>query len=516
MKSFVLLLLAFGLSAAGPLWLCRVDGVSAREAAAAGIPVVMELSDCCLAWLEPEAFAGNPRVRALEPDQPGRCWLYVMPDPKLDRSLLGQFGTVLTEDAEGVVLSTTGDGILSLNSLQVELAGIGKEPMVFTEPAVPEPAALPDSLIWQLVGRVSLDTITSELVRLRQFRTRYATTDSCRRAIDWVRQKLAAYGCDSTWLETFSSGYAPNVIGRKLGTVNPQRIYVVCAHVDNTSPAEFRDTLAPGSDDNGSGTVAVLEACRVYADMEFDNTVLFVGFSAEEQGLIGSDSFARRAQRRGDSIMLAVNFDMISYGRQNMDTIRIVHHPSSGPGSQMADFFIAQADTFTDLKTKKYPNDARLSDHASFWQYGYNAIRGGYNDRTPMYHTLGDTIGPLYYTNCGTNNIPMHTEVVKALVAVVAKLGGAHPMTGVEEGRSTPYAPRLTPGTRITGGLLFLPPAPLSTRCSLFDSDGRKVANLRSGQNDVSWLTPGVYFVSARRSAVSGERSALLKVILAR
>jgi hypothetical protein len=50
---------------------------------------------------------------------------------------------------------------------------------------------------------------------------------------------------------------------------------------------------------------------------------------------------------------------------------------------------------------------------------------------------------------------------------------------------------------------------------SLLNLAGRKVLDLKSGANDVSRLAPGVYFIS-ERSAVSGQRSAVRKVVLAK
>ncbi|UCG43043.1 MAG: M28 family peptidase, partial [candidate division WOR-3 bacterium] len=359
-----------------------------------------------------------------------------------------------------------------------------------TRASSPCPAAVDDSLVRELVSRVSGDTVESLLVRMRQFATRYSSTDSCFRAMEWVRSRFEAWGC-STYLDTFRPGYAPNAVGIKRGTLTPDAVFVVCGHTDATSEIPF--TLTPGSEDNASGTAAVMELCRATADTEFENTVWFIGFAGEEQGLVGSDSFARQAADRGDSIVLAVNFDMISYGRENKDTI-VIYGARQAPGSeQWVDFFIAQADSFSDLKHRKtmeYIPQAR-SDHYSFWKYGFPAIRGGYSDRTPHYHSTGDTIGPLYYAQCGTNNIPMEAEVIKALVATIAKLGGAHLPVGIEQRPHRPAARLLE--VRPTVG-----PAPLSLRLSgplsmnstleVYDATGSLVRRLDcSGCSTASW-----------------------------
>jgi YVTN family beta-propeller protein len=65
---------------------------------------------------------------------------------------------------------------------------------------------------------------------------------------------------------------------------------------------------------------------------------------------------------------------------------------------------------------------------------------------------------------------------------------------GVEENLK-PQATGLKPTPTIIRGVLFLPPAPLSPPSSLLSADGRKVLDLRPGANDVSHISPGVYFI---------------------
>jgi hypothetical protein len=82
---------------------------------------------------------------------------------------------------------------------------------------------------------------------------------------------------------------------------------------------------------------------------------------------------------------------------------------------------------------------------------------------------------------------------------------------GVEE-RGTPDVGRIVPIPTIVRGMLELPPGKPGQSTTgqslvfLLDASGRKVMELHPGPNDVSRLSPGVYFV---RSAVSGERSAV-------
>jgi len=463
--------------------------------------------------------ADGVNFEVLDAEPRGKAYTWVMPSAGVALEDLEPHGTILFSGDDGVLMRTTQQGILGLNRMQVELAGIGTVPLPVSRvlPSTPRAAEVPDSLILELVGRVSADSLEAVHRRLIDFRTRYSTTDSCNRAMEWTRDRFIEYNCDSTVLDSFLTEYAPNAIGVKLGVVNPQRIYVVCGHVDATSEVQF--VYTPGSDDNASGAATVLEACRVFADVEFENSVYFIGFAGEEQGLVGSDSFARKAQLRGDSILLAMNFDMVSYGREGLDTIVIYGANASPPSVEFVDFFRAQADTFSALKhiadIENVPE--RRSDHYSFWKYGFPFLRGGYYDRTPEYHTTGDTIGPPYFRYCGTNNFPMQAEMVKALVAVIAKLGGVQPAVGVcGGGRGIPtaraLAARPSVGTAPVRVMLSRRPEP-GSKLEVVDAAGRLVRVLATrGEPIVAWdgrdasglkASPGVYFLRLPTSGIT-------------
>jgi len=500
MKVAVVVLLVFLAAAAvaGDL-LVRVELTSDAniETATATGAVLLDRFD---GWLLVRArtddlstLSGRASCRVLDYDIESKRYVYAMVEPGFDRRRLAECGTVLTEDSEGALLRVTADGLRKLTTMPVELCGVSAEPLRSSLAPRPQsfgPSSVSDSLIWQLMARASPDSAEAVLRRLIAFRTRYATTESCMAASNWFQERLAGYGCDSTYLDTFQiPGFGPsvNIVGVKRGSVNPNQVYVVCGHVDDTS--EEPETFAPGSDDNASGCGLVLEAARMFQGVDFDNTVWFIGFGAEEWGLVGSDSFVRACRERGDTILLAINHDMNSYGTAGRDSIRVVGKRSNPPCSTWVDFYLAQADTFTDLKCRREIVDQQASsDHHSFWKYGYAAIRDRYLDINPEYHTTGDTIGPYQYEWCGTNNIPMYTEAIKATVATIARLAGAHAdTTGVAEPGPVPPRPvlRITPSVGRAPVLARVSPA--ATGVSVHDASGRLVRSLSNAGSTVVW-----------------------------
>ena len=79
-----------------------------------------------------------------------------------------------------------------------------------------------------------------------------------------------------------------NVVGEIRGKQEPEKVLIVCAHLDSKS--EKRLAFAPGADDNASGCAGVLELARIFSGRSFQKTVRFVIFSRESDGQNGSEA----------------------------------------------------------------------------------------------------------------------------------------------------------------------------------------------------------------------------------
>jgi hypothetical protein len=483
------------------------------------IRVLTGLDGSCLALLAGDEFSrlGNDfRCEVLDANPEENVYFLVTSRAGLSDVVPALPGSVLYRSPVVVLLRATEEAVGELNRLPVELCRLSMQPAVMQrDEAMPPVTPLPvsDSLVQQIVNYITEDSVLGTIRRLQDFYTRYSNTDSCRASVNWALNRMTAYNCDTAYGHVYRSSYAPNAVGVKWGQVNPRRIYIVCSHIDNTSNQQ--PNHCPGADDNGSGTSVVLEACRAFASYDFDYTVKFVAFTGEEQGLFGSDSFSNQAYRRHDTILGVLNFDMISYGRTGYDGIVINGRSNSPNCSSLVNLFCAYADTYTNLTyTKYYYNGGGSgygSDHYYFWERGYRALWGEENDFTPKYHTIGDTIGPLNYVNCGCNNIPQCTEGVKAAVATIAKLAGVRQLTGVADDRRADAARRPTAGPNpFRDQVAFRFPAGFgSAELAVYDAAGRRLrAWAVRGPGDVplTWdgrdargrrVEPGVYFYRA-------------------
>ena len=354
--------------------------------------------------------------------QEGSYYLVRLIDSKID---LSTFGMILANDGNDYLIKINQGMLETLIKEKVMIKRLTLTPIV-SRGAAPTFQFMYNSTVQEIVDLVNPDSVLSDVQRLQDFVTRYSTHDSCFAAANWIASKFVDYGCDSVFLQSHDPSHAPNVIGIKRGVVYPDSIYaVVCGHFDATSL--FAPDIAPGADDNASGTAAVIEAARVMKDYNFEYSVRYIAFSGEEFGLYGSEYYAQLANSHDDSIIGVLNGDMIGYVDALPESLEVIAMDYTC--EPLADFFIACADSYTTLLTRKRIEYAPFSDHYSFWYYGYVAICNIEDDWpvNPYYHEPGDTIG------AGYNNNGFCTEVIKTEVAALATIAEPYHDPGIDE-----------------------------------------------------------------------------------
>ena len=230
-------------------------------------------------------------------------------------------------------------------------------------------------------------------------RSRFAVHPETRESTEYIRQQLAdVLGEEAVEVREFTidegrlsahlrdrgdgpvDGRAYNVVGVLPGSDPQAGYYVICGHYDATgvrSPGwNWRTDPAPGADDNATGTALILESARVLASQEFQFpwSIRFIAFSGEELGMLGSRDYAAAAAATDDAILGVFNFDMFGYN-DIVDRIELATNPAS---RWLADLMV-QAEERYDIGLRVdllEDGNAILSDHASFWARGYDAILG--------------------------------------------------------------------------------------------------------------------------------------------
>ncbi|KAL8934746.1 MAG: hypothetical protein Q9211_005071, partial [Gyalolechia sp. 1 TL-2023] len=223
-----------------------------------------------------------------------------------------------------------------------------------------------------------------------------------------------------------------NVIAQTSGG-DPNNVLVVTAHTDSVEEG-------PGINDNGSGTVGILEVAIQLAQYSVNNAIRFVWVSAEEFGLLGSEFYvASLSDAEKAKIRLNLNFDMIAspnykYGIYDGDGSSF--GVSGAPGSAEAeklfqDYFANDAG----LKSVPDSFDGR-SDYAPFQDAGIAAgglFTGAEGIKTEEEQALfGGQAGVAYDVNYhaeGDNvknlNMDAFIQNAKAIAHAVATYGGS-------------------------------------------------------------------------------------------
>lgn len=380
-------------------------------------------------------------IAGVEPDAP----LYLARSRRpVDRADIPASVRILHDDGRNLLMaSDTSADLSALSALGYQLRRLPDAPMNLAAPkqahfrTEDRAAMTSNAYVAAMIGRVqqtNLYAMINELsgetpvmaggVFTNIFTRNTEETNEVRRALDYAGSRLRALGLDVRYQDwqLYGSVLSRNLIAERIGTTATSEVVVVCGHIDSMPDGP----LAPGADDNASGTIGVLTAARVMQNYTFDRTLRYVIFTGEEQGLLGSEAYAAAAKTAGDNIVAVYNLDMLSYD-SNADGQFILHtrmtnHPGYAADFELASIFTNAVGLYaleTQLIPQIHADGDEYSDHYSFWQKGYPAafaIEDWEHDITPYYHTTNDRIGTL--------NFPYYTAFVQATVAAAAHSAG--------------------------------------------------------------------------------------------
>jgi hypothetical protein len=277
-----------------------------------------------------------------------------------------------------------------------------------------------DPLIAAMIAAVNQDTLRKTLQQFEDRGSRFMLNNDRREIATGLMNKFLSYGYMDVKLDSFycildghigytDSTWQYNVVCNLRGNTTPDRIYLAGAHYDSYS---FPDpyTLAPGVDDNGSGSAGVLEMARVMAALNYhpEATIQFTLFAAEELGLYGSEYDSRMAKLSGKDIRMMFNMDMIAYDPDNLGQMRVTEYPNAPWEAKSAAAAIEQ---YTDLTADVTTSGG--GDSYEYWLQGFPVISYEEETYSPYMHTTADTLG-----NC---NIPFLTKVTRGILAALAE-----------------------------------------------------------------------------------------------
>lgn len=195
-------------------------------------------------------------------------------------------------------------------------------------------SAQTDQKLYDIIESIHADSIKANIKTLTQFGTRntFSDTISSTRGIGaarrWIKSEFEAISskCNNC-LDVFyqkdfvtkkgnrrvpHDAWVVNVVAIQKGTKYPNRYIIMSGDIDSRASDTMDFTTdAPGANDNASGMAGTMEAARILSNYSFENSIIYVGLSGEEQGLFGGAGLANYAKNKGWEIIGILNNDMI-------------------------------------------------------------------------------------------------------------------------------------------------------------------------------------------------------------
>lgn len=278
---------------------------------------------------------------------------------------------------------------------------------------------------------VSTENLKQYLNNLSDFHTRHSKSHLLNDAGDWIINELRSFGYKDTFYHSFKSTIdneefeLRNIVCNKKGI--DEKLIIICAHYDCImNRKEDSTSRAPGANDNGSGVSAIIEIARVLANENLRNSIQFVFFSGEEQGLLGSKSYAKYIKENGLDLYRLINLDMIGYPFFAPNTViierdnntNVKHNQVKENDIESIEFGMMIKDMTSVVGLQFHLDSIYDSDYEPFEAKGYVVI-GVYDGsadptKNPHYHSSSDL----------TENIDWRylTLVTKLVLATVLKI----------------------------------------------------------------------------------------------
>jgi Zn-dependent M28 family amino/carboxypeptidase len=161
---------------------------------------------------------------------------------------------------------------------------------------------------------------------------------------------------------------------------------IVGGHLDTINlTGDPLTAIAPGINDDGSGVALTLECARILSQKRWRNTLVFVAFSGEEQGLFGSGALAERAQKESWKIEAMLNNDTVGASQgpgklKDKKRVRLYSEESTDHNSRELARFIewetrGKVKGFSPWLVFRKDRFQRGGDHTPFNIKGFNAVR---------------------------------------------------------------------------------------------------------------------------------------------
>ena len=179
-----------------------------------------------------------------------------------------------------------------------------------------------------LLDDVSKDRLKATIAKLTSWPNRNTNNPTLTEAAEWIASELRQVPGLQVEVMKYTVQPSQRIPAEKevvqvVATLpgKTDRRVIIGGHMDTINMVDREAGLnakAPGANDDGSGTALTMELARVMAGKQWQQTLVFVAFSGEEQGLLGSRALAKRAKAENWKIDAVLSNDMVGNSRNNL------------------------------------------------------------------------------------------------------------------------------------------------------------------------------------------------------
>ncbi len=254
------------------------------------------------------------------------------------------------------------------------------------------------NIVAPLVAQVEEPSIRSMIEKLSNFNTRFYKSETGIKSSEFIRDtwsELSKHRSDvKVELYKHSSWPQASIIMTIQGSEKSDEIVIVGGHADSISGMFGGNSRAPGADDNASGIATITEVIRVLMQNDFKpkRTIQFMGYAAEEVGLLGSKDIAGNYKNKSKKVIGVMQLDMtLNKGTADKDIVMMADYTN---GAQN-EFLGKLIDEYVKVPWGYSRCGYGCSDHASWTAAGYPAsipFESTMEDINRKIHTPQDTL----------------------------------------------------------------------------------------------------------------------------
>jgi len=319
--------------------------------------------------------------------------------------------------------------MLALINMFHFMIGVNNLSTIFFIPKITAKSDVDSSITtpYRIIEEVNSTNLEKIIRDLSSFHTRHTESEYLDDVAYWLTEKLQSVCGREVYVQNFT--YTPdktddndsdlksnthhrqepssydlkNIVCEKPGSTN--NTVMISAHYDSRMEDINNSTArAPGADDNASGVSALLEIARILSNVSLNHSIIFVLFSGEEQGKLGSTYYADYIHKTDVDLDLLINLDMIGFSSDIANDFLVeydngnVVSDNDKHSRAVANFIKGVAEKYTNLNTTL--GFLGNSDYLPFEALGYTVIGlhdDGVTKNPDHHHTTADTPDTLNY-----------------------------------------------------------------------------------------------------------------------